>query len=499
MSSKKLWLGIRLTGLIITLLFALRGTTIDRSRSGIIKAQLQGYEFNYVAWEVGALWQKASQLLFGYHDYLGDATEKEIVIDYLQTVGTLQRLEADIESTFTDPTPDADTQRQMLVGERLNIIDRIDELQSLAEPIIEAQVSTILRELGFALGGQVLPPVKFRFVIPPDILVISPRDVIQQDFNYSLRPLTPVEQVAIEVQVERAVPDDAARVTGIGGVGIYPAMVEETRWAAFAYEIVAHEWSHHYLFLYPSGQQYLAAPETRIINETAATVFGNAVGLMVLERFYGDEVALGMVWVPDYPTLDDFFPQAASETRNADAPNLLNRYPTDQRQNLRNRSRSTANYLIALEREDAAQAVLNSYQSLLRNRNIPMIEPVSIDRRRVINRTRITTDYLLQLGKIDAAEDYMAVQGQRLSIRRLNQAWFAFFGGYQADPSAGGGVDITVTDVLDPRYRGDPIGPAIQEIFERAPSPFEFLVEMRDITTRAGLLKRLAEVREKWE
>lgn len=498
MSSKKLWLGIRLAALIVTLLFTLRGTMIDRSRAGMIKAQLQGYEFNYVAWEVRAVWEKASQLLFGYHDYLSSTTQKDIVIEYLQTVGQLQRVEADIEATFTDPVPAAEARRMSLVAERNVVADKIEELQPLAEPIIESQVSTVLRDLGFETGGQVLPPVKFRFVIPPDILVISPRDKIQQDYNYSLQPLSPVEQVEIEEQVELASPNDAARVTGIGGVGIYPAMVEETRWAAFAYEIVAHEWSHHYLFLYPSGQQYLAAPESRIINETTATVFGNAVGLMVLERFYADEVAQGLIWVPDYPTLDDFFPKSDSETRNADAPQLLDRYPADQRPDIRRRARITADYLINTGHDDTAQTVLDSYQSLLRNRNIPIIEPVTMDRGRTINRTRITTDYLLQLGKIDAAEDYMAAQGQRLNIRQLNQAWFAFFGGYQADPSAGGGVDITVTDVLDPNFRGDPIGPAIQEIFERAPSPLEFLVEMRGVTTRTELLERLVEVREKW-
>ena len=487
MSSKKLWLMIRLTALLIALLFMLRGKTIDQSRASMIKAQLQGYEFNYVAWEVEALWQKASQVLFGYHDYLNEATEKEIVVDYLLAVGQLERLERDIESTFTNPTPDAESRRQTLSDERRVVADSIAGLQPLAEPIIEAQVSTVLRELGFEAGGQVLPPVKFRFVIPPDILVISPRDVIRQDFSYSLQPLTPAEQVAIEEQVEQASPSDAARVTGIGGVGIYPAMVEETRWAAFAYEIVAHEWSHHYLFLYSSGQQYLAAPETRIINETTATVFGNAVGLMVLEQFYADEVAQGLVWVPDYPTLADFFPQPDLDAGEGNAPDLWRR------------SRVTADYLVQLRRPDTAQTVLDSYQTLLRNRNIPIIEPATLNRGRVINRTRLTTDYLLQLDKIEAAEDYMAAQGQRLNIRRLNQAWFAFYGGYQADPSAGGGTDATVTDVLDPNYRGDPIGPAIQEIFERAPSPFEFLVEMRDITTRAELLQRLAEVRVKWK
>jgi hypothetical protein len=59
-------------------------------------------------------------------------------------------------------------------------------------------------------------------------------------------------------------------------------------------------------------------------------------------------------------------------------------------------------------------------------------------------------------------------------IRKLNQAYFAFYGGYQSgEPGVGG---------------EDPIGPAVQAILDASPSIHEWVVRMRDITTRDELL-----------
>ena len=495
------WLAWFIRSLImVSLLFLLRTPTPDMSRAGRIKNELADVEFNYVAWEAEALWAKAQQMLFGYHAYIPLATSKTLVIDYLVLVGQLQTLDAQIESTYTNPTPDSTAQRTELTHQRQTLVEDIRDLQPLAEPLIEDQIEAVLRDMGFTVGGQVLPPVSFRFVVPPDILVISPRHIIQQDFTFSLRSLTLTETVKIEERVTQASPEDSARITGIGGVGVYPAMVVETRYAAFAFEIVAHEWSHHYLFLYPAGLEYLVAPETRIINETTATVFGNGVGLMVLERFYSDEVAQGLIYIPDYPTLDDFFPSEETLSNQPDAPDIFAQFsPTDTAPTYRAHVQNTADFLVATGHAEAAQDTLNSWSQMLNPRGIRLTNlPASTDRGALINRTRLTTDYLLQLGMIDGAEDYMSAQGQRLGIRRLNQAWFAFYGGYQAEPSSGGGVDVTITDVTDPNYQGDPIGPAIQEIYELAPNPYEFLVAMRDITTREELLTLLIELRARW-
>lgn len=504
---RKLSMIVRVILLITFLLFTIKDGKPDTSRSGIIKAQIEGYEFNYIAWELDALWQKAKQELFGFQAYATDEEGKEIVIDYLILVGQIMDVEVQIEAIYADPTisnpaeASRDLQRQ-----RDRLEARRRDLQPLAEPIIERQVSAVLADEGFGTYGQILPPVSFRFVDPPDVLVVSPRNIIRQDFAISLRPITVTEREALENRVETASAHDSAYVTGIGGVGIYPAMIIETRFLAIAFEIVAHEWSHHYLFLFPSGMEYLVRPETRIINETTAEVFGNAVGLKVLERFYSDEVAQGLIFVPNYPTLADFQgdvqptsiidPDSFSPLVYSDMPIAID---------LQTRSRSTADYLLSVERNHAAQQTLDSWQLLVRqrfgatiNQNTDVIRQG--DRGTEINRTRITTDYLLLHGQVDAAEAFMESRRQWLGMRVLNQAWFAFNGGYQADPGQGGGVSLApvILDVTDPNFVGDPTGPAIHEIMALAPTFQDYLVLMRDVTTHQELIQALIEARQRW-
>jgi hypothetical protein len=96
-----------------------------------------------------------------------------------------------------------------------------------------------------------------------------------------------------------------------------------------------------------------------------------------------------------------------------------------------------------------------------------------------MNETRVTVDSLLAQGKIEEAERYME-QRRRLfvahgyRIRKLNQAYFAFYGGYQSPGTGAGGAD--------------PIGPAITEIRQHSPSLRAWLETMRAITSRDQLL-----------
>ncbi len=107
---------------------------------------------------------------------------------------------------------------------------------------------------------------------------------------------------------------------------------------------------------------------------------------------------------------------------------------------------------------------------------------------REMDTTRRRVDELLAAGEVEQAEAYME-ERRRLFvangcvIRKLNQAYFAFYGGYQAGggvPGAGG---------------GDPIGPAVQEIYDRSPSLREFVTIMRHITTREELLAQVESMR----
>ncbi len=493
---KLFWRKRRVFLLIIILLFGLKDGLPDNSRAGRIKAQVSGYEFNYIAWELDALWQKFSQQMFGWQMYYGEAQRRAMVIEYLQVTGQIFEREAQINALYADPTVrDPSRAATDLTRQLDQLLKRQRQLQPIVEPIIEGHVTAVLLDEGFGTLGQVLPPVAFRFVETPDVLIVSPRNRIQQDFVISLRGLSIAERTQIEQNVMLASPTDAAYVTGVGGVGVWPAMVIETRWAAIAYEIVAHEWAHHYLFAFPSGQEYLVRPETRFINETVASVFGNAMALKVLARFYGYEAAQGLIWIPDYPTLQDFLPnngQVASAMPTTDTIAVP--------------QASAADWLRVLERPVAAQQVLTSsrqaapsdYLTLF---NDPLLDTFSSAPQGItINRTRITTDYLLAQGRVLAAEDLMEAQRQVLGLRVLNQAWFAFNGGYQADPSAGSGVALgpVVIDVTDAAYLGDPIGPAVHELLALAPTLEDFLISVRSVTTREELLAALRLAREQW-
>jgi len=99
-----------------------------------------------------------------------------------------------------------------------------------------------------------------------------------------------------------------------------------------------------------------------------------------------------------------------------------------------------------------------------------------------MNKTRVYVDYLLWLGKVRAAELTMEAERRVFVrngylIRKLNQAYFAFYGGYQGEPGAGG---------------TDPIGPAIETLQGRSRSLSGWLATMRGLTTRDDLLAAAA-------
>jgi hypothetical protein len=170
------------------------------------------------------------------------------------------------------------------------------------------------------------------------------------------------------------------------------------------------------LFAFPLGLHYFSADkafvgETRIINETTADFFGKEIRNLVLLRYYPD------LYIPSSPPPDPQTPTAL---------------PVE-------------GFQFGVE----------------------------------MNETRVRVDALLAEGKIEEAETYMEERRQLFvengyTIRKINQAYFAFYGGYQAG-------DI-------PGIAGeDPIGPAIRAIRVDNPTLYQFIVQMREITTREEL------------
>jgi len=97
-----------------------------------------------------------------------------------------------------------------------------------------------------------------------------------------------------------------------------------------------------------------------------------------------------------------------------------------------------------------------------------------------MNETRVTVDFYLWLKRVDLAEAYMQAQrfvfaAHGYNFRKINQAFFAFYGGYQGSNGVGAGG-------------ADPTGPAIDRLRAQSDSVLTWLNKMRAITTRSELL-----------
>jgi hypothetical protein len=83
-----------------------------------------------------------------------------------------------------------------------------------------------------------------------------------------------------------------------------------------------------------------------------------------------------------------------------------------------------------------------------------------------MHETRVKADELLAKGKIDEAETYMEARRQFFwengyLLRKLNQAYFAFYGAYADVPGGAAGED--------------PVGPAVRALREQSASLEDFI------------------------
>lgn len=414
---------VRLALLIVLLALLGDGRIRDTSLRAQVTALARPHLFDYVGWEIDALWAKAQEALLGAGPYLDEDEARAQVADYFALLDQARRIEAQIEAIYTDPAiGDPAAEASALSAERDALRAQLAERQPLVESILESQVSAVLADEGFGLLGQVLPPVSMHVTPVPTLLVVSPRDRIEFAVDLNLDALPVDEREALEARIDRAL-GVSSLVVPLGGLSMYPSMVVETASIARAVEVTAHEWAHHYLFFYPLGWEYTRQAETRILNETAATFFGREIALKVMARYYPD------IPPPVYPSFrapPAPPPDTASPPRDPDAPGLF----------------------------DYAQE---------------------------LNLTRVQVDFLLGQGMVEAAETYMEYRRREFvrhgyAIRKLNQAYFAFYGGYQGEPGAGG---------------ADPIGPGLEELRALSPDLRAWMGTVRAITTRAELLAAL--------
>jgi len=254
-----------------------------------VRAFTRPIEFDYASWTLEALGVKLGQLALGIAERFPVETQRQVVFDYLRLIENIQRLEEELYRIYSDPNVrDPETASRSVREQLAELRSQRARLGPLAESVLQSQIARVVADLDLGLGGEALPPVLFHATPLPTALIVSPRDVIRQEYNISLAPDLPVDQrEALEASVDQAV-NMSSLVVDIGGIGVYPTMVIETTDLNYLTVVAAHEWIHNYFTLRPLGWNYFASPVLRTMNETAAAIAGNEIGRAVLERYYPD-------------------------------------------------------------------------------------------------------------------------------------------------------------------------------------------------------------------
>ena len=168
---------------------------------------------------------------------------------------------------------------------------RRSDMQTDVEETVESEISAILVEEGFSSRiGVIFPPVDTVFAASPGALIISPRDRIAQTSSTLLKPGIPGD---VRNELEEVIfreDDVSALVVSTGGVATYPSVVSATATLHSALVITAHEWLHHWFFFQPLGQHFWDSSDMTTLNETAATLGGQAIGDRVFTAITGEQV-----------------------------------------------------------------------------------------------------------------------------------------------------------------------------------------------------------------
>ncbi|MBI2865615.1 MAG: hypothetical protein HYX94_13780 [Chloroflexi bacterium] len=376
--------------------------------------EASGDYFNVLGWMAGRLAAEVSGQQAG-RDRAAKAEDPE-------NGSRLVRRYVELNSEIAAATPRAGSQFPPAERERLDKLTRErDDLEPQAQAVLRQQMEEVLREDGFesSFAGRIgiWPPPLFAFAALPRILVVSPRDRIRTETTLALQPgLTWPEAEKIEERVSRL--NLSALVVPIGGLGAYPPMIPRSTSLEFLAQTIPHEWMHNYLTFHPLGFRYSLQMETDYrmvtINESTASIVGEEVGDRILSKYYG------------YPHREHPKPPASSKGPRPQSPP---------------------------EENDFAK------------------------RMRAI---RLKVDDYLAKRQIGEAERYMAEEQAKLladgyDVRKLNQAYFAFYGSYATSPGF-----------------TNPLGDAVAELRYRSPSLKSFVDRIGKIRGSADLARVLS-------
>ena len=348
-----------------------------------------------------------------------DEEKQRQLQDYFRMGEEIGRLRHEIDKAAADTGEDAGTILAALESEMRALTGKRNSLRNDIEETIESNISAVLVEAGLGTWGEfIFPPVDIRLSEPPRVLVTSPRDRILRTHDVLLRPGISIGQregIEDKLLVEAGL---SALVLNIGGLATYPATLPDNQPLHWTAQTAAHEWLHHYLFFRPLGQNIFSSGDMQTLNETVADVAGREIGNLVFEMLGG--------------VIKPLPPMSIGERLEPEDPER--------------------------DREE------------------------SFDFNREMRATRLMVDKLLAEGRVEETEVYME-QRRRLfvdngfPIRKLNQAYFAFFGTYAESPAS-----------------VSPIGDQLRQFRDLTPDVGAFIKEVSAVSSYQQFLDRLGKL-----
>jgi len=400
-----------MAGLISLCLFGV-GCAAPKDFNKQLSQIVRPYRFHVAQWEASTVFKAAKQAIWNRHKVPGD--EMAQVKEYFDTVARMKTLKAEIEAIKAGNR----------TGELASLEAELNELQqkrsslvNAAEKVIAGQIKEVLFQQSIYhpadkyIGLKInFPPMNFKLEKPPHLLVISPRDRIESMREIVLQQEVKVEEME-QIEGEVDTLGVSSIVVELGGFGgTYPAFVTNEASLRFTVDAATEEWLHQYLFFKPLGFRYVLDVIGVARNYEVATM-NETVASMI-----GKEIG-GMVAESYYPDLKS----------DEDEPGKKSGFDFD----------------------------------------------------REMREIRRAVDEYLARGEIEQAEEFMEEKRQYLAskgyhIRKLNQAYFAFYGAYADRPTS-----------------ISPIGDELKRLREQSASLKEFLAMVSSMTGHEDLLESL--------
>jgi hypothetical protein len=357
-------------------------------------------------WELKAIPHEAKQWFFHREN-----DQTNTVLEYFSLVERIKSLESEMAAINAGNKPG---DLASLEAELNRLQQQRTALAGKVETIIARQIKEALAEQGifhpmdkYIRLKVSFPPLYFKLEKPPHLLVVSPRDRIESTREITLKQNLSLEEMkSIEARVDKL--GVSSLVVEPGGLGAtYPTFVTDNASLQFTINTATEEWLHQYLAFKPLGFLYLLDLTGISRNYEIATINETLASMVSKE--------IGAIVCQKY-------------------------YP---------------DYEDSTEQEEKAESEFNF------NREMREIR-------------RAVDNYLAQ-GEITQAEEFMEQKRQYLvsmgyPIRKLNQAYFAFYGTYADSPTS-----------------ISPIGVELKKLREQSASLKDFLDTVATMTSREDL------------